>query len=241
MSYHRSVRSGLGMMPAFTSTTAFAQAVDPYTNRFSPPGSIYSPYGWGPDMNIGMPMNYTHHIGYEPTPIPGARPLGPMRDQLSGIPGAGEWHYYSARGGQPRCTFESEAKAVREALQEARRQGTYVVVTRRSVPMFAVTASGDKIPVGGCGSPCCALREEHLHVADPCGMGSPMNRPVGRVALGADPYAPSYRKVPYTNRDDVKYVPLGYHHYYSGVFESGPTYEGDSQRLAGLGGILAVM
>lgn len=72
MSYHRT--PALGAMPApFTPTTAFAQAVDPYTWRFSPPGTVYSPYGWGPDFNIGMPFNYTHHIGYERVPIPGAR------------------------------------------------------------------------------------------------------------------------------------------------------------------------
>jgi hypothetical protein len=65
-----------------TPTTAFAQAVDPYSWRFSPPGTVYAPYGWGPDFNIGMPFNYTHHIGYERTPIPGARRLGPMYDVL---------------------------------------------------------------------------------------------------------------------------------------------------------------
>jgi hypothetical protein len=68
-----------------TSTQAFAEAVDPYSWRFSPPGAVYSPYGWGPDFNIGMPMNYTHHIGYERVPIPGARRgIGPMYDVLSG-------------------------------------------------------------------------------------------------------------------------------------------------------------
>lgn len=78
MSYHR----GLGL-PAISPTTAFAQAVDPYAMRFSPPGSVYAPYGWGPDFNIGMPMNYTHHIGYERTPIPGARRIGPMYDRVN--------------------------------------------------------------------------------------------------------------------------------------------------------------
>ena len=68
---------------AFTPTTAFAQAVDPYSWRFSPPGAVYSPYGWGPEMNVGMPFNYTHHIGYERVPIPGARrSVGPMYDVL---------------------------------------------------------------------------------------------------------------------------------------------------------------
>jgi len=75
MSYHR---TGLGMPPAFTSTQAFAQAVDPYSMRFSPPGSIYSPYGWGPDFNVGMPMNYTHHIDYVQTPV-----RGPMYDRVN--------------------------------------------------------------------------------------------------------------------------------------------------------------
>jgi hypothetical protein len=79
MSYHR---SGLGL-PSFSSTQAFAQAVDPYATRMSPPGSIYSPYGWGPDFNIGMPMNYTHHIGYVREPVPGARRIGPMYDRVA--------------------------------------------------------------------------------------------------------------------------------------------------------------
>lgn len=79
MSYHH---LGAGPLPPMTPTTAFAQAVDPYSWRFSPPGTVYAPYGWGPDFNIGMPFNYTHHIGYERTPIPGARRLGPMYDVL---------------------------------------------------------------------------------------------------------------------------------------------------------------
>ena len=77
MSYHR---TGLGL-PSFSSTQAFAQAVDPYATRMSPPGSIYSPYGWGPDFNIGMPMNYTHHIGYVREPVRGVR--GPMYDRVA--------------------------------------------------------------------------------------------------------------------------------------------------------------
>lgn len=95
MSYHR---TGLGMPPAFSSTQAFAQAVDPYATRMSPPGSVYSPYGWGPDFNIGMPMNYTHHLDYVRTPmsgiaiprraiaIPRQRPAGvrgPMYDRVA--------------------------------------------------------------------------------------------------------------------------------------------------------------
>jgi len=79
MSYHR---AGLGL-PSFSSTQAFAQAVDPYATRMSPPGSIYSPYGWGPDFNIGMPMNYSHHIGYVRTPVPGMRRIGPMYDRVA--------------------------------------------------------------------------------------------------------------------------------------------------------------
>jgi hypothetical protein len=78
MSYHRA----LGL-PQFASTQTFAEAVDPYSWRFSPPGAIYSPYGWGPDFMVGMPMNYTHHIGYEKVPVPGARKIGPMYDDLS--------------------------------------------------------------------------------------------------------------------------------------------------------------
>ena len=77
MSYHRA----LGQ-PAFTSTTAFAQAVDPYSFRMSPPGAVYAPYGWGPDFNVGMPMNYTHHLAYERVPVWWRRNLGPMMDRL---------------------------------------------------------------------------------------------------------------------------------------------------------------
>ena len=71
MSYHPVL--GTGPLSPMTPTTAFAQAVDPYSQRFGPPGAIFAPSGWGPDFNIGMPMSYTHHIGYERTPIPGAR------------------------------------------------------------------------------------------------------------------------------------------------------------------------
>jgi hypothetical protein len=87
MSYHR--LPALGMPAPFTPTTAFAQAVDPYTWRMSRPGAIYAPYGWGPDFNIGMPFNYTHHIGYERVPVPGARRIGPMYDRLPGPAVAG--------------------------------------------------------------------------------------------------------------------------------------------------------
>lgn len=76
MSYH-----GLGL-PNVSPTTLFAEAVDPYAMRAGPPGGVYSPYGWGPDFNYGMPMNYTHHIDYVREPVPGARPIGPMYDQL---------------------------------------------------------------------------------------------------------------------------------------------------------------
>jgi len=79
MSYHR---TGLGL-PSFSSTQAFAQAVDPYATRMSPPGSLYAAYGWGPDFNVGMPMNYSHHIGYVRTPVPGARRIGPMYDRVA--------------------------------------------------------------------------------------------------------------------------------------------------------------
>jgi hypothetical protein len=87
MSYHR---TALGMPPAFSTTQAFAQAVDPYATRMSPRHSIYSPYGWGPDFNIGMPMNYTHHLDYVTDPaaiaIPRRRPAGvrgPMYDRVA--------------------------------------------------------------------------------------------------------------------------------------------------------------
>lgn len=72
MSYHR---TGLGL-PAISSTQSYA-------TRMSPPGSIYAPYGWGPDFNVGMPMNYSHHIGYVRTPVPGARRIGPMYDRVA--------------------------------------------------------------------------------------------------------------------------------------------------------------
>jgi hypothetical protein len=70
-----------------TPTTAFAEVAAPYAQRYGPPGAIYAPYGWGPDFNIGMPFNYTHHLDYVRTPrrrIRGARPVGPMYDVLSG-------------------------------------------------------------------------------------------------------------------------------------------------------------
>jgi len=83
------------MPTPFTPTTAFAQAVDPYTWRFSPPGTVYAPYGWGPDFNIGMPFNYTHHIDYVPAPIPGripgARRVGSYYDVLPSAGMAGSW------------------------------------------------------------------------------------------------------------------------------------------------------
>ena len=112
MSYH----SSLGQMPSpFTSTTAFAQAVDPYTWRFSPPGAVYAPYGWGPDFNIGMPFNYTHHLDYVRQPvggmgqlahrIRGARPVGPMFDVLPGI--GPEW---SLRYKIPREVMEYQTR-----------------------------------------------------------------------------------------------------------------------------------
>ncbi len=81
MSYHRTL--GQAPLPPMTPTQFFAEAVDPYAFRFGPPGAVLSPYGWGPDFNIGMPMSYTHHIGYERVPIPGARRIGPMYDELS--------------------------------------------------------------------------------------------------------------------------------------------------------------
>jgi hypothetical protein len=84
MSYHR---TGLGM-PAFTSTQGFASGIDPYATRMAKPNSIYSPYGWGPDFNVGMPMNYTHHIDYvrDPAVIVRRQPAGvrgPMYDRVA--------------------------------------------------------------------------------------------------------------------------------------------------------------
>lgn len=105
MSYHRLPALGLhpSEMPApFTPTTAFAQAVDPYTWRMSRPGAVYAPYGWGPDFNIGMPFNYTHHIGYERVPVSGARRIGPMYDVLGPAPMGGSWS-----GSQPGYAAEA--------------------------------------------------------------------------------------------------------------------------------------
>ena len=53
-----------------TSTDLFAEAVDPYAWHGTP-GLLYGAYGWGPGMNIGMPFNYTQHIGYERVPVAG--------------------------------------------------------------------------------------------------------------------------------------------------------------------------
>lgn len=80
---------GLGLLPAISPTTMFAQAVDPYAFSQVPPGSVYAPYGWGPDFMYGMPMNYQHHIGYERTPVPGARRIGPMYDVVNPYLGEG--------------------------------------------------------------------------------------------------------------------------------------------------------
>jgi hypothetical protein len=66
MTYHRA----LGM-PNFVPEPAYIQSIDPYAMRFSPPGAEYAAYGWGPGAQIGMPMNYTRHIGYVREPIPG--------------------------------------------------------------------------------------------------------------------------------------------------------------------------
>jgi len=97
VSYHRAL--GMGPLPPMTSTQLFAQAVDPYSQRFSPPGAVYSPYGWGPGFNVGMPMNYSHHIGYERVPLPpgtydtlsgtwsGGVPGGASYAQLTGVIG----------------------------------------------------------------------------------------------------------------------------------------------------------
>lgn len=93
MSYHPSrpqprrapVRRGLGM-PSFSPTTTYASAVGPWSQgQFGPRGALYSPYGWGPDFMVGMPFNYTHHIDYVRTPVPGGgRRIGSYYDQLSG-------------------------------------------------------------------------------------------------------------------------------------------------------------
>lgn len=101
MSYHHLG----GPLPPMTSTQSFVEAVDPYSWRFSPPGAVFSPYGWGPDFNIGMPMNYTHHLDYQRVPIQGARRnIGPMYDRLwpkrYGVQLSGSWSG-SAPGYEP--------------------------------------------------------------------------------------------------------------------------------------------
>ncbi len=63
VSYHRRALSGPMPSPVIDPTFAFAQSVDPYTWRASPPGAVFAPYGWG-SMNIGMPAAYGHHIDY---------------------------------------------------------------------------------------------------------------------------------------------------------------------------------
>lgn len=100
-----------GPSPGFTPTTAFAQAVDPYSFRFSPPGAVFAPYGWGPDFMVGMPANYTHHIGYERVPIPGARrDIGTMYDEIwpyaTGVRLSGTW----SGGGPGYVTEGSDAQ-----------------------------------------------------------------------------------------------------------------------------------
>ncbi|HEY5658192.1 MAG TPA: hypothetical protein VIY27_10430 [Myxococcota bacterium] len=76
MSYRRLDPRPLGAMPPGSNpfanpTYTFAQSVDPYAWRGNPPGTIFAPYGWGPGSSIGMPANYSHHIGYERVPVPG--------------------------------------------------------------------------------------------------------------------------------------------------------------------------
>jgi len=106
------------------------------------------------------------------------------------------------------------------------------------VPVFAVTRDGALIAVGGCGSPCCTVRDGHVHVADPCGT-SRLGRPIGRVALGADPFTPRYKQIPFTDRGDVNYAFGNYEG--GGIFDGGGPVDGNAQQLAGLDGILAVM
>lgn len=96
MSYHR-LGETPGFPPGFTPTTAFVSAIDPGAFKQFGPGTIFSPYGWGPEMMYGMPASYTHHVGYERVPVGATtvemhykpriigtrRPLGPMYDELS--------------------------------------------------------------------------------------------------------------------------------------------------------------
>lgn len=111
MSYHGR-HNGLGAgfygpSPGFTPTTAFAQAVDPYSLRYSPPGAIYAPYGWGPDMMIGMPANYTHHLDYVREPV-GPPDMVPIQTA----------HGYGYVKATPRTM------AMRRAQERGRRLGT---------------------------------------------------------------------------------------------------------------------
>jgi len=68
MSYHRVRPLGAPPIPNWSPTFAFAQSVDPYLWRASPPGAIFEPYGWHGAMNVGMPMRYSRHIDYVRSP-----------------------------------------------------------------------------------------------------------------------------------------------------------------------------
>jgi hypothetical protein len=77
MTYHRA--RALGMMPNFVPEQAYVQSMDPFAQRFSPPGAEYAAYGWGPGAQIGIPMNYTQHIDYVREPIRGVTYRRPAR------------------------------------------------------------------------------------------------------------------------------------------------------------------
>ena len=83
MSYRR-VRT-LGMMPPSPfnmPTTTLHAAINPYTMRSQPPGTLFAPYGWGPGFAIGMPARYSHHIDYVREPLPRG-----TYDTLTGVHG----------------------------------------------------------------------------------------------------------------------------------------------------------
>lgn len=231
MSYHGVSGSGAGL-PDFSSTTAFAQAVDPYTWRFSPPGAVYSPYGWGPDFNIGMPMRYTHHIGYERTPIPGARRVGPMYDELQGL---------GAARTPPRPILP--------------------VWTLSQVAMWA--SGHPRVPAGATHYRMEKLRDDTLWIRYFAGRRDlgvrkarwrqtlppvpPTQTPMVYTETGAwgptvTPESVVGEKIPVAFPPNNAPSFGNYERDYAGVFasDSGP-YEAESQRLAGLDGILAVL
>lgn len=70
MSYRRFSMGQMPPSPFSMPTTTVQAALGPHAMRTQPPGTIVSPYGWGPNAPIGMPANYAHHLDYVRTPLP---------------------------------------------------------------------------------------------------------------------------------------------------------------------------